>query len=140
MTDNKDTNQKTLLGIIDKMVDNIQETSNTNTEALKSIDISLSKLTEYIPSMDDVAELTSKVKEDATEIRKEVFEISIKVKILYATIGILTSIGIAFLGLYASQYKDDIINGVTTSVEKLFDDHIKKIENDIKIFEDRKKQ
>lgn len=126
-----------LLGIVERLVDNLQETNTANTEIFKSVNVSLTKITESLP---EIKVLSTKVNDLDTEtVTNEVRSISMNMKILLAIIGIVVTLGMTIIGLNISKVEHNIVSGVNSKIEKVFDDHIRIIEDKIKILEDAKR-
>jgi len=125
-----------LLDIIEGLVDNLQETNNANTDMLHSVNLSLVKVLEALPEIKNVSEKVQRL--DTESIISEVRTISTNLKIVVAIISILVSLGLIIFGLNVSKAENNIVNGVSTKIEKIFDDRINRIEKDIILLEDRK--
>jgi len=125
-----------LLDIIEGLVDNLQETNNANTDMLHSVNLSLVKVSEALPEIKNVSEKVQRL--DTESIISEVRTISTNLKIVVAIISILVSLGLIIFGLNVSKAENNIVNGVSTKIEKIFDDRINRIEKDIILLEDRK--
>jgi len=135
MTEDKERSHD-LLDIIEGLVDNLQETNNANTDMLHSVNLSLVKVSEALPEIKNVSEKVQRL--DTESIISEVRTISTNLKIVVAIISILVSLGLIIFGLNVSKAENNIVNGVSTKIEKIFDDRINRIEKDIIILEDRK--
>lgn len=135
MTEDKERSHD-LLDIIEGLVDNLQETNNANTDMLHSVNLSLVKVSESLPEIKNVSEKVQRL--DTESIISEVRTISTNLKIVVAIISILVSLGLIIFGLNVSKAENNIVNGVSTKIEKIFDDRINRIEKDIILLEDRK--
>lgn len=135
MTEDKERSHD-LLNIIEGLVDNLQETNNANTDMLHSVNLSLVKVSEALPEIKNVSEKVQRL--DTESIISEVRTISTNLKIVVAIISILVSLGLIIFGLNVSKAENNIVNGVSTKIEKIFDDRINRIEKDIILLEDRK--
>lgn len=135
MTEDKERSHD-LLNIIEGLVDNLQETNNANTDMLHSVNLSLVKVSESLPEIKNVSEKVQRL--DTESIISEVRTISTNLKIVVAIISILVSLGLIIFGLNVSKAENNIVNGVSTKIEKIFDDRINRIEKDIILLEDRK--
>jgi predicted PurR-regulated permease PerM len=135
MTEDKERSHD-LLDIIEGLVDNLQETNNANTDMLHSVNLSLVKVSEALPEIKNVSEKVQRL--DTESIISEVRTISTNLKIVVAIISILVSLGLIIFGLNVSKAENNIVNGVSTKIEKIFDDRINRIEKDIILLEDRK--
>ena len=135
MTEDKERSHD-LLDIIEGLVDNLQETNNANTDMLHSVNLSFVKVSEALPEIKNVSEKVQRL--DTESIISEVRTISTNLKIVVAIISILVSLGLIIFGLNVSKAENNIVNGVSTKIEKIFDDRINRIEKDIIILEDRK--
>ena len=135
MTEDKERSHD-LLDIIEGLVDNLQETNNANTDMLHSVNLSLVKVSEALPEIKNVSEKVQRL--DTESIISEVRTISTNLKIVVAIISILISLGLIIFGLNVSKAENNIVNGVSTKIEKIFDDRINRIEKDIILLEDRK--
>ena len=114
-----------LFQIIDRLVDNLQEVNQHNNEALHSVNISLTKVSETLPEIKNVKE--------------EVHSISTNLKIVVAIVSIVLSLGLTVLGLYQSRMEHNIISQVTKSVEVSFEKNINNLEKQVHLLEDAKK-
>lgn len=135
MTEDKERSHD-LLDIIEGLVDNLQETNNANTDMLHSVNLSLVKVSEALPEIKNVSEKVQRL--DTESIISEVRTISTNLKIVVAIISILVSLGLIIFGLNVSKAENNIVNGVSTKIEKIFDDRINRIEQDIILLEDKK--
>lgn len=135
MTEDKERSHD-LLDIIEGLVDNLQETNSANTDMLHSVNLSLVKVSESLPEIKNVSEKVQRL--DTESIISEVRTISTNLKIVVAIISILVSLGLIIFGLNVSKAENNIVNGVSTKIEKIFDDRINRIEKDIILLEDRK--
>lgn len=135
MTEDKERSHD-LLDIIEGLVDNLQETNSANTDMLHSVNLSLVKVSEALPEIKNVSEKVQRL--DTESIISEVRTISTNLKIVVAIISILVSLGLIIFGLNVSKAENNIVNGVSTKIEKIFDDRINRIEKDIILLEDRK--
>jgi hypothetical protein len=122
-----DTDNQTheLLKIVDRLVDNLQEVNQNNTEILHSVNISLTKVSETLPEIKTVKE--------------EVITISTNLKIVVAIVSIVLALGLTVLGLYQSRLESNIVSQVSTVIETTFNKHIGSIEKQVKLLEDAKK-
>ena len=122
-----DTDNQTheLLKIVDRLVDNLQEVNQNNTEILHSVNISLTKVSETLPEIKTVKE--------------EVRTISTNLKIVVAIVSIVLALGLTVLGLYQSRLESNIVSQVSTVIETTFNKHIGSIEKQVKLLEDAKK-
>jgi len=122
-----DTDNQTheLLKIVDRLVDNLQEVNQNNTEILHSVNISLTKVSETLPEIKTVKE--------------EVITISTNLKIVVAIVSIVLALGLTVLGLYQSRLQSNIVSQVSTVIETTFNKHIGSIEKQVKLLEDAKK-
>ena len=126
-----------LLGIVERLVDNLQDTNTANIEMFKSVNVSLTKITESIP---EIKNISTKVNDLDTEtVTDDVRSISLNLKIILSVIGIVVALGMTIIGLNISKMENSIVSGVSVKIEKVFDDHIKVIEDKIKILEEAKR-
>ncbi len=134
--DRKDTTHD-LLNIVDRLVDNMQDANTTNAEVLKSVNVSITKVSEYIP---EIRSISTKINElDTEKIEQEVRSISTSLKIMSAVLSIVITLGLVILGLYQAKTEDEIVKQVTIKIEQSFDNHAK-MEQNMKILEDAKRK
>lgn len=138
MTEEKNNTTPDLLGIIERLVDNLQETNTSNNEMLHSVNISLVKVADALPELKNVSDKVTKL--DTDTVMNEVRSISTNLKIFLGVIGIILCFGMAILGLYQAKFEDNVVKEIAIATEKIFDDHIQTIDKQIKTFEDMKKK
>lgn len=127
-----------LLGIIERLVDNLKETNTANADILHSVNISLTKVSETLPELKTVSSKVAVL--DTESIIEEVRNISTNLKIAIAIIGIIVTLGMVILGLYQSSLEDKVINGITTKIETSLDEHVKQMEEKARIIEDTRRK
>lgn len=127
-----------LLGIIERLVDNLKETNTANADILHSVNISLTKVSETLPELKTVSSKVAAL--DTESIISEVRSISTNLKIAIAIIGIIVTLGMVILGLYQSSLEDKVINGITTKIETSLDEHVKQMEEKARIIEDTRRK
>lgn len=109
-------NSQDLLSIIEHLVDNIQDTNSANTEVLKSVNLTLTKISETVPEIRTVSEKVSVLNTES--IISEVRTISTNLKVFVAILSIVISLGMVIFGLYQTKLEYNIIEGVSTKIEK----------------------
>lgn len=130
--------ERDLLGIVERLVDNLKETNSANAEILHSVNISLTKVSETLPELKTVSSKVAAL--DTESIIDEVRTISTNLKIAIAIIGIIVTLGMVILGLYNSRVETNILNGVDTKIEESFNKNIKIIDDKIQALEDAKRK
>lgn len=134
----KEKNEPDLLSIVDRLVNNISTTNKANTDILQSVNISLTKVSEALPELKTISNKVHDL--DTNTVLNEMRNISVNLKVLVAIIGIILTLGITILTLSQSKFESSVIGGVSTKVERLFDDKLTDIEKEIKILEDNRKR
>jgi hypothetical protein len=132
-----------LLGIIERLVDNLQSTNNSNTELLNSVNLSLLKLSETMPEIKEVSHKLSNLSTEITKIEggdiiKEVREVSTKMKIFSAVLGVVLSLGMTILGLVQYETISEITNKVRDEIKEINNAQTTSLEKSIQLFMDRK--
>lgn len=130
--------ERDLLGIIERLVDNLKETNSANADILHSVNISLTKVSETLPELKTVSSKVAAL--DTESIIDEVRIISTNLKIAIAIIGIIVTLGMIILGLYQSSMETKIVNNIATKIESSLDDHMKQMEEKAKLIEDAKRR
>jgi hypothetical protein len=137
MVNKNNTEQDYLLNLVERLVDNIQDTNKTNTDMLNSINNSLIKFG-YTTS--EIREINDKIKKVDTEtVKNELTKISTNSKVLVAVISIILTFSMIILGLYQYKLVNEISGKISTNISVIIDQKIDLIEKDIVILEGRKK-
>jgi hypothetical protein len=137
MVNKNNTEQDYLLNLVERLVDNIQDTNKTNTDMLNSINNSLIK---FGDTTSEIREINDKIKKVDTEtVKNELTKISTNSKVLVAVISIILTFSMIILGLYQYKLVNEISGKISTNISVILDQKIDLIEKDIVILEGRKK-
>jgi hypothetical protein len=137
MVNKNNTEQDYLLNLVERLVDNIQDTNKTNTDMLNSINNSLIK---FGDTTSEIREINDKIKKVDTEtVKNELTKISTNSKVLVAIISIILTFSMIILGLYQYKLVNEISGKISTNISVILDQKIDLIEKDIVILEGRKK-
>jgi hypothetical protein len=113
MTDNNyDQNQS-----FNKLIDHMIKSNQDNTNVLNSLSDSLHKF--------------SDMEEELINAHNEIRNISTSLKIIIAVISIMFTTTILLYELSQSNFKADIIEGVSIKIEKVIDTHVDKFIQDV---------
>lgn len=137
MVNKNNTEQEYLLNLVERLVDNIQDTNKTNTDMLNSINNSLVK---FGDTTSEIREINDKIKKvDTDTIKQELVKISTNTKVLVSVISIILTFSMIILGLYQYKLVNEISGKISTNISVILDQKIDLIEKDIVILEGKKK-
>lgn len=143
MPDREDST-RSLLGLIERLVDNLQETNKSNTDMLRSVNISLTKLSDSFSEVHEIEEHVENVEKKVesmggNELLSTIRSFTTRVKILTAIITVILTLGLFILGLTQFKLEANITSSVRTEMREITDNQTKYLDQQFRFYkEDRK--
>ena len=136
-SEDKKSQSTDLLNIVERLVDNMQETNSANTEALTSVSVSLTKVSEYIPDIKNIAKKVEGL--DTSTLMSDFRTLTTELKVVGAVISVILVFGLILLAVYQSKSEDYIIKQNSIETHRIFNEHIDQMNKTIKLLEETKK-
>lgn len=142
MPDREDST-RSLLGLIERLVDNLQETNKSNTDMLRSVNISLTKLSDSFSEVHEIEEHVENVEKKVesmggNELLSTIRSFTTKVKILTAIITVILTLGLFILGLTQFKLEANITSSVRTEMREITDNQTKYLDQQFRFYKEDK--
>lgn len=142
MPDRED-NTRSLLGLIERLVDNLQETNKSNTDMLRSVNISLTKLSDSFSEVHEIEEHVENVEKKVesmggNELLSTIRSFTTRVKILTAIITVILTLGLFILGLTQFKLEANITSSVRTEMREITDNQTKYLDQQFRFYKEDK--
>jgi len=137
MTDDKKYNSTDILpGIVERLIDNLQETNTSNTDMLRSINISLTKVSDTIPTVvDEIGIIKEEIRKfEGNDVVNGIRSILTKIKILIAVFSIIITLGVIISSLTQFKLETSIINGIKLEMRENLKEHTENMKQQLELF------